>query len=171
MCFANLSVYLGNEFIADCDKLPAGVSAAYHFLENWLQRETNMDNPPNDGVGFTPGRNLVEACNEPASTAPPKTLENLCKVYCYGCGKFGHIKDDVKCKPEDIDKLKAIIYHMAVLSRHGNNENGDEYQVAICPTHVCEVAEDAEDKGVSFCMKRNDQQKTGHLLDHKNELI
>ena len=40
--YANLSVYLENEFVAGSDKFPKDVTAAYNFLDNWRKAENRV---------------------------------------------------------------------------------------------------------------------------------
>lgn len=130
--FANVSIYLENEFIAGSDKWPEDVTAAYNFLENWRQRVTNVEAPPSDGASFAQGSVSADGSERSGPTKAPKDRS---KMRCYGCGKLGHIKPEGKCKPKDIKEWQATTNHMTMHTENGDEGSDDEgYQVTMCMT-------------------------------------
>ncbi|MEM1009858.1 MAG: hypothetical protein AAGJ35_12750, partial [Myxococcota bacterium] len=98
------------------DKFPSDVTAAYNFLENWKRGVVHIDTPSNDGVSF--------AQSDGAGTS--RTPRDYSKLQCYGCGVFGHIKSQGKCKPEDIEKWKNRAQTTTHTTNHMTGVTSDE---------------------------------------------
>lgn len=93
--YGNVTVFFENENILGYDEFSNGVTTVYTALNDWKERDIHITMPASDGVSFTQSKDKEDKA---------AVSKNFLKArhYCYD--EFGHIRVDMVCKPEDVEK-------------------------------------------------------------------
>lgn len=179
--YANVMIYLENEFVAGSDKFPKDVTTAYNYLENLKRGVFYTDTPSNDGVSFAQSEGSADRDGRDHQAGQPKGTKDRSHIQCFRCGEYGHYQNEGKCKPEDIERWKqskkGTMNHMAAADNkeHDSDEHDsddDYYRPVMCTTHATMETNEAQKVELSDGHgARGAKRNTGHIVNESGERV